>query len=127
MTAKFSNKIKEIREQKGWSIRRAAKLIGISHTRLMELETGISSYRKKTKPSIENIVKIAKIYELSIVDLIKLAGIAEYKIFLEELYILKDDEKELLECYRDLGRHKKAEILNMLKIKTSRQSHKPSK
>lgn len=101
-------------------LREAAKLIGISHTRLASLETGLNAHNQKTKPTLENLIKIANTYELSIVELVKLSKVDEYRVLLDELMILKDDERKLLECYRDLSRHKKAEILAMLQKLTNR-------
>jgi transcriptional regulator with XRE-family HTH domain len=64
---KVGDYLKGVRLDKGWSVRDAAKRLGVSATRLEEVEVGISrTTGKKTIPGLEVLSKAAKGYDVSI-------------------------------------------------------------
>lgn len=56
----FGSAIRHAREQRGWSLDEAARHIGLSKSRLRELETGLSlKSRKPTRPTADNVELLA--------------------------------------------------------------------
>lgn len=89
--------LKNLREKRGLSIREAARRVGISYTRLQELERGISrTTGKPTSPSTEILIKIAKGYEQPIPVLLEMAGLSP---------VSQDEhqEAELIKVFRELS------------------------
>lgn len=85
-----------LRQAKGWSLRQAAKLIGIAHSRLDEIEKGIDSHSGQAlAPSYIHVVKIARAYGLAPDQLLKRAG---HQPGIE----LGSDEWRLVEAYRSM-------------------------
>ena len=60
-------KIKELRMQKKWSLRRLAAESGVSFMYIRELEEG-----KKTKPSVDVILKLAQALGVTLNDLLNI-------------------------------------------------------
>lgn len=89
--------LKKLRLERGLSAREAAKRIGISYTRLQELESGISrTTGKPTSPSTDLLIKIAKGYHQPIPLLLEMAGLSP---------VSQDQhqEAELIKVFRELS------------------------
>ncbi|MBO9541100.1 helix-turn-helix transcriptional regulator [bacterium] len=89
--------LKELRHQRNLSAREAAKRIGISYTRLQELENGYSrTTGKPTSPTTDVLIKIAKGYEQPLPLLLQMAGLTP---------VSQDErqEAELLQIFRGLS------------------------
>lgn len=89
--------LKELRHERGWSVREAAKRIGVSYSRLQELEAGISrTTGKTTSPSTDLLIKVAKGYEQPLPLLLQMAGLTP---------VSQDErqEAELLHIFRTLS------------------------
>lgn len=71
----FGAYLKEQRSRRGLSIRKAAALVGVSPSRLGEIERG-ESYRtlRETRPSRELIESLARAYEIDVNGLLEMAG-----------------------------------------------------
>lgn len=57
-------KLKELRQEKGWSLRDAAKKIPLSHTAYAKFENGL------TDPTWSYLVRLAKIYGINPIELV---------------------------------------------------------
>lgn len=57
-------KLREIRQQRGLSQYRAARLIGVPETQMSQWELG------KTTPSLESLVKLADFYGVTLDELV---------------------------------------------------------
>jgi transcriptional regulator with XRE-family HTH domain len=70
--------LRELRHDRNLSIREAAKRIGVSFSRLEELESGRSrTTGKPTLPSTDMLIKIARFYEQPLPLLLEMASLAE--------------------------------------------------
>ena len=95
--------LKAEREAQGLGLREAARRIGISHTRLTEIEKSRSySTQDSTKPSRETLKKIAACYCLSEAVLLALAGYGG-----ADLATLPADQSEVLALYDGLSPERK--------------------
>lgn len=71
----FGPFIKRVREAKGWSLREAARTIGLSHFRLSEIESGKNARTgHATRPSWNQVASIARAYGLDQATLLARAG-----------------------------------------------------
>lgn len=89
--------LKKLRQERNLSAREAAKRIGISYTRLQELEMGTSrTTGKATSPSTDVLIKIAKGYDQPLPLLLEMAGLSP---------VSPDErqEAELLKMFRGLS------------------------
>lgn len=74
----FGAQVRAKREMLGWTVRDAAPRLGISRSRLSEIERGQSySTGNPTRPSRELVEKIAEVYGLPLELLLVLAGYPE--------------------------------------------------
>ena len=68
--ASFSNKIsenlKKLRDKKGYSLEKVARLADLSLNTIVKIENGVNQ-----NPTIETLTKIAKALEVGVDDLIK--------------------------------------------------------
>ncbi|MEB3222239.1 MAG: helix-turn-helix transcriptional regulator [Candidatus Sericytochromatia bacterium] len=72
----FGSTVRRAREQRGWSLEDAARHIGLSKSRLRELETGLSlKTRKPTRPTADNVARVARGLGLDQDHLAGLAGL----------------------------------------------------
>lgn len=91
------------RESHGLGLREAAKRIGISHQRLIELERGLSyGTGKATLPRREVVKAIAQAYSLSEALLLTFAGYAG-----ADLSSLSEDHREVLMLFDALPADRK--------------------
>lgn len=96
--AGFGATIYQARQAKGWSLRAAAKVTGIAYTRLDELEKGQNWHtRKAVRPTMEQVIRLARTYNLSIDEMLAHAGF-------EPLFTLDQEERELLHGFRQIPR-----------------------
>ena len=63
---RFGEKLRVLRKRRGLTIRQLAPLLGFpSHSYISEIETG------KKKPSLELVIKIARLFDVSVDQLVK--------------------------------------------------------
>lgn len=73
----LGQRLTQLREGKGWTLRHAAQLVGLSHHRLAELERGRSrGTNRPTRPSRAVVVKLAEAYGEPKNYMLELAGYA---------------------------------------------------
>ncbi len=94
-------KIKELRLEKGWTLRETAQKFPMSHSGYSNLENG------KTPPPWDRILQIAKIYDIPLTELVNSESVTihdledQHKI--DELYhILMGVNKELQSIQSEL-------------------------
>lgn len=101
---RFAVQLKALREAKGWTLRRAADQIGISHRRLGELERGQSwGTGNPTRPSRDTVLAVADAYGEPRDYLLELAGFAPEQreltnseaMLLAEFRTLRPEQQEL--------------------------------
>ncbi|MGE5708121.1 MAG: helix-turn-helix domain-containing protein [Bacteroidota bacterium] len=98
---RFGDYIRGTRERKGWTLREASIQTGIPHSRLFELEKGVSS--KTGKPVLatrQNLEKLAKGYQLPMDQLFALAHFPDYLKVSEGLAV---EELAMLDLFRALS------------------------
>ena len=66
MSNKISDNLKKLREKKGYSLEKVARLADLSLNTIVKIENGVNQ-----NPTIETLTKIAKALEVSVDDLIK--------------------------------------------------------
>lgn len=109
-TNTFGRFIRERRQERRWSLRYAAREIGITHPRLAELEAGFTyGTGKRTGPSREMVKRIASAYQLSTESLLELAGYAR------EHPDLEPDDVLMLELFHKLDAPRRRTALQLLK------------
>lgn len=87
-------KIKELRLEKGWTLRETAKKLSMSHSGYSNLENG------KTPPPWDRILQIANIHEISLNELVNSESVTTQDMELQHkiddlYYILMGVNKEL--------------------------------
>lgn len=93
----FGKVIFEARQEKQWSLRKAAAATGVPHTRLDELEKGLNWHTgKAVRPTIEQVFRMADVYGFAAEHLLVLAGY-------EPLHRLTTLEARMLGAFRFLG------------------------
>ncbi|WP_010676446.1 helix-turn-helix domain-containing protein [Bacillus timonensis] len=65
----FGEKLRKLRKEKGFSIRKLSELSGVAHSYLSQVETG-----KRGIPKVETLEKIATGLNIPSIDLIKATG-----------------------------------------------------
>jgi transcriptional regulator with XRE-family HTH domain len=66
MSNKISENLKKLREKKGYSLEKLARLADLSLNTIVKVENGVNK-----NPTIETLTKIAKAFEVGVDDLIK--------------------------------------------------------
>lgn len=66
MSNKISENLKKLREKKGYSLEKVARLADLSLNTIVKVENGVNK-----NPTIETLTKIAKALEVGVDDLIK--------------------------------------------------------
>lgn len=66
MSNKISGNLKKLREKKGYSLEKVARLANLSLNTIVKIENGVNK-----NPTIETLTKIAKAFEVGVDDLIK--------------------------------------------------------
>jgi transcriptional regulator with XRE-family HTH domain len=66
MSNKISENLKKLREKKGYSLEKVARLADLSLNTIVKVENGVNK-----NPTIETLTKIAKAFEVGVDDLIK--------------------------------------------------------
>ena len=66
MSNKISENLKKLRNKKGYSLERVAKLADLSLNTIVKVENGVNQ-----NPTIETLTKIAKALEVGVNELIK--------------------------------------------------------
>lgn len=101
----MKNRLKTIRKECGYTQEQAAKISGIPLGTLRNWEQGIHS------PSGEDLVILSDLYKVSTDTLAGSAFSAE-----GEVEILTHDEKQLVDCFRDLNNASQAKMLDFIKM-----------
>lgn len=63
---KIAENLKKLRDKKGYSLEKVARLADLSLNTIVKIENGVN-----TNPTIETLTKIAKALEVGVDDLIK--------------------------------------------------------
>lgn len=101
--------LKQVRLSKGLSLRQAAKVVGITHSRVDEVERMVDARSLKPfVPSYVTVVKFAKAYDLSPDELLRRAG---YEPGIE----LEPEEWVLIKGYRGLPQDRRQRLLEALR------------
>ena len=66
MSNQISENLKKLREKKGYSLEKVARLADLSLNTIVKVENGVNK-----NPTIETLTKIAKAFEVGVDDLIK--------------------------------------------------------
>jgi len=66
MSNKISENLKKLRQKKGYSLEKVARLANLSLNTIVKIENGVNK-----NPTIETLTKIAKALEVGVDDLIK--------------------------------------------------------
>jgi len=66
MSNKISENLKKLREKKGYSLEKVARLADLSLNTIVKIENGVNQ-----NPTIETLTKIAKALEVGVDDLIR--------------------------------------------------------
>lgn len=107
----FGKFIKQQRLARGLKLREAAKLAGVSHARLSEIERGAGYHTlRPTRPSREVVERLAIAYGLPVGPLIALAG---YEA--NAAATLAPDVQEVITLYQALGPARQRLALAMLR------------
>ena len=107
----FGAYIQQARDRFSWSLREAARQTKIPHSRLYELETGISTKTgKPVVPTQTNLENLARGYKLPLDHLFALAYFPEY---LKKEGAMTGDELSLLDVFRSLNPDRRAFLLTM--------------
>lgn len=97
--------LKQLRVERGISLRRAAELIGVNFTRLREWEMGVDAHTgRATRPSYDNIRRLARVYGVPAEPILRLAGYGPEPE-------LPEDERRLLAAYRRLAASERESML----------------
>lgn len=97
--------LKQVRLSKGWSLREAARAIGIAHSRVDEVERMIDARSLKPfVPSYVTVVKFARAYDLPPNELLRRAG---YEPGIE----LEPDEWSLIRGFRGMPPERRQRLL----------------
>lgn len=66
MSNKISTNVKQLRDSKGYSLEKVARLADLSLNTVVKIENGINK-----NPTIETLTKLADAFEVNVNDLIK--------------------------------------------------------
>jgi transcriptional regulator with XRE-family HTH domain len=66
MSNKISGNLKKLRDKKGYSLEKVARLADLSLNTIVKIENGVNQ-----NPTIETLTKIAKALDIGVDDLIK--------------------------------------------------------
>jgi transcriptional regulator with XRE-family HTH domain len=99
----------KLRQEKGWSLRRAAQEIGVlSHSRLQDFERGQDPHSAiPTRPTEAQLARMAKVYEVPVVHLLRLAGYSA-------VGPLSEWEEELILLTRALSDEQREQVLEYI-------------
>jgi transcriptional regulator with XRE-family HTH domain len=62
---RFGEKLRALRERRGLTVRQLAAMLGITHSHIVGIERG------KHKPSVEMVIKVADVFDVSIDRLLR--------------------------------------------------------
>jgi transcriptional regulator with XRE-family HTH domain len=107
----FGNRLHALRQARGWSLREAARFLGIAFTRIGEYERGVDGHSgKPLVPPYRQVVRLARVYGVPEVELLALAGY-------DGALVLPEEEATLVRRYRHLspaGREHLQRVLQQL-------------
>lgn len=104
----FGETIFQARQARGWSLRQAAKALGVSYPRLDEYEKGVDWHSgKPVTPGYPIVMKMAEVYGLPVASLLAAAGYSLPK--------LPEDEQAVLDGYRQLDAQGRDRVQALIK------------
>lgn len=125
----LGRKLKELREQRGWTQREAARKLGISNTRLSEFEIGIT--RTTGRPAIparETLTKAAEVFGYPLDVLLTLARLPVVEPTPAPMPSQDEAEsRELMETFRLLDAGRKRLLLGISRVFRSEALEQPEK
>lgn len=93
----FGKRLRELRNQKGFTQEKVAEYIGIKPENYSRLENGLSF------PKPENIVKLSEIFNVEIAELFQFSHLNNYDTILETIIEkLKNDKEATIITYKVL-------------------------
>lgn len=109
----FSQRLKSLRIENGYTQRELAKMLNVVQVSYLRWEQG------KTEPNINNICELCRIFGVTADYLLGNTDDAEIvdPIIATETYA--ENEKLLITAYRKMDKDKRAALLNILNIKTT--------
>lgn len=111
--------LKSLRLDRNLSAREAARRIGISYTRLQEVESGVSrTTGKPTTPKLDLLIKIAKGYDQPLPLLLEMTGLASTKVN-------EQQEAELLQTFRSLSSTGRDLVMSLVRAVENQEKIKP--
>lgn len=105
----FGKVIFEARQRRNWSLRSAARELGMPHSRLDEVEKGRKWHTGlSARPTMAQVVRMAVVYEIPVESLLAMAGYPA-------LHTLSEEERELLDAFRGLPLPLRARAIEAVK------------
>lgn len=104
-SATFAEYLSGLRSSRGLGVREAARAIGVSHSRLLDFESGVDAHTgRPCLPAIATLLKIAEAYDLDVAEVLARAGYhlpgvpqsTEERRLVTSFRALTDDKKQLL-------------------------------
>lgn len=80
------NNLKKCRERKNFTVEEVSERIGVSKTAIYNIESGVNN------PSIDNLIRLAELYNVSIDYLLGRTNFEDFKTQYEYLQNLDEDE-----------------------------------
>ena len=109
MTIKLGNRLASIRKEKGYSQEELAEKLGVSRQAISKWECGEAS------PDTDNLIELAKIYNMSLDELLEIKKEEPVKSEDEEKEIIKKDIEEVSEIATKRAEHKiKTSLVDIL-------------
>lgn len=93
----FPNRLKLLRCEKKWTQKQLAEKLNYGYTAISNYESG------KNKPSYDDLIKIAKVFNVSTDYLLGISKIRYRALSDEEVCEFKLNLKELIECFSTLN------------------------
>ncbi|MFP7236001.1 helix-turn-helix domain-containing protein [Bacillus altitudinis] len=120
----FGEELRQLRKEKGFSIRKLSELSGVAHSYLSQVETG-----KRGIPKVETLEKIAAGLNIPLPDLLEMAGYLptetvgdmqyeelEHNPSGYDLYYLLDSNLKLFFQKKLITREERAKIKSIIEI-----------
>lgn len=110
------DRLKELREEKGYTQSKVAELIGVQRYTYAKWEQG------RVEPSICDLIKLSSVFNVSIDYMVGKTDDFGISVGGENGVILNADEEELVKAYRKLSSSTKSAMLSTLKSLSEKES-----
>ncbi|MEB3329332.1 MAG: helix-turn-helix transcriptional regulator [Candidatus Sericytochromatia bacterium] len=112
----FGNRLHALRQARGWSLREAARFLGIAFTRIGEYERGVDGHSgKPLVPPYRQVIRLARVYGVPEAELLALAGY-------DGALTLPAEEATLVRRYRLLSAEGQAQLQQVLQRLEAREA-----